>query len=314
VGRLWAWCFQIWKEFCCGSHTTHVTITDDTHATVLQNLKQHSRKGDQETWQLESCSQAQSKMTKLEIKPFTLQYRPGLQWLLSVQKHEETLPWTLVQKQLWTLTGLYDSGLKTKKKNFNSSGISFVPQEGYQTHGGLYWETMQTYLFYLKYFMARQIIYLASVLYCTHALWRDRWAMQLRWDVFSHSQINTIIITWALTSTSSPPPCSFHLWTIWSFMWIMYCFYNASADVSCALTGLQCGFECYKLLTVLLLLPTRSQSGALAARCKVVALAPPAIFTYFTFTITSITHNIHILHFYNNFNNNQILHKPNHFC
>jgi hypothetical protein len=64
-----------------------------------------------------------------------------------------------------------------EKKNFNCSEISFVPQEGYQTHGGLYWETMQTYLFYLKYFMARQIIYLASVLYSTHILWRDSWVI-----------------------------------------------------------------------------------------------------------------------------------------
>jgi len=142
---------------------------------------------------------------------------------------------------------MYHSGLKTKKKNFNFSGVSYLSQKGYQTHGRLYWETMQTYLFYLKYFTARQLIYLASFLYSTHALWKDRWAMQFCWDVSSHSQINITIITWALTSTSFPLPLSFMNCLIFYVNDVVFIMAKIRV-VGCAVTALHCGFECYKLL------------------------------------------------------------------
>lgn len=143
VARLWAWCFQIWREFCCGPHTTHVTITDDTHATVLQNVKQHSRKGDQGTWQVEFCSHAQYEMTKLEIKPFTLQCRPGPQWLFYIKKHEETDTFLdFGSKAVVNFNRVISQWFEEQEKYFNFSGISYLPQEGYQTHGGLHWETV----------------------------------------------------------------------------------------------------------------------------------------------------------------------------
>jgi len=50
--------FQIWREFCCGPHTTHVTITDDTRhcCSKLKTAQQERWPGNMTSGVLLSCT------------------------------------------------------------------------------------------------------------------------------------------------------------------------------------------------------------------------------------------------------------------
>jgi hypothetical protein len=52
--------------------------------------------------------------------------------------------------------------------------------------------------------------------------------------------------------------------------------------VSCAVTPLQCGFECHKLAITANTISIRGTGSEV----QISALAPPAIFTIFTFSVT----------------------------